>query len=70
MKRRSAIRDLVIIAGGAVFLPACKGRPENLTVRVKNIKIDAKQEKLLEAIASTILPTTDTPGAGGWGHIC
>lgn len=67
MERRSAIRDLVIIAGGAVLLPACKGSPENSYVRVKNIKIDANQEKLLAAIASTILPATGTPGAGQVG---
>ncbi len=67
MERRSAIRDLVLIAGGAILLPACKATPENSSVKLKNIKIDANQERLLAAIASTIIPSTDTPGAAEVG---
>ena len=63
MERRSAIRSLVIIAGGIIVLPACQHTPGNASIRLKNIKINADQEKLLAEIASTIIPATKTPGA-------
>jgi gluconate 2-dehydrogenase subunit 3-like protein len=63
MERRSAIRNLVIIAGGSILLPACKSTPENSSIPLKNIKINTDQERLLADIASTIIPKTDTPGA-------
>lgn len=63
MERRSVIRSLVIIAGGIIVLPACQHTPGNASIRLKNIKINADQEKLLAEIASTIIPQTNTPGA-------
>ena len=63
MQRRSAIRNLAVITGGILFLPSCKSTPGMASVALKNIKIDAAQEKLLAEIASTIIPATDTLGA-------
>ncbi len=63
MQRRSAIRNLAVITGGFMFLPSCKSTPGKASVSLKNIKIDADQEKLLAEIASTIIPATETPGA-------
>ena len=63
MERRSAIRNLAVITGGLMFLPSCKSTPGKTSVSLKNIKIDAGQEKLLAEIASTIIPATETPGA-------
>jgi len=67
MERRSVIRNLAMIAGGSLLLPACKNTPANSSIVLKNIQINADQEKLLAAIASTIIPRTDTPGAGELG---
>ena len=67
MKRRAAIRDMIIFAGGVTLLPSCIGQPEKASVALKNIDISAAQEKFLAAIASTIIPKTDTPGAGEVG---
>ncbi len=67
MKRRLAIRNLLIITSGTILLPACSSNDEHASVKVTNITIDAQQERLLKAIASTIIPTTDTPGAGQVG---
>jgi hypothetical protein len=67
MKRRAAIRDMIIFAGGVTLLPACIGQPEKASVALKNIDISAAQEKFLAAIASTIIPKTDTPGASEVG---
>ena len=63
MQRRSAIRNLAVITGGILFLPSCKSTPGMTSVALKNIKIDAAQEKLLAKIASIIIPATDTLGA-------
>jgi hypothetical protein len=67
MKRRTAIRDMIVFAGGLTLLPSCVGHPEKASIALNNIDISAGQEKLLQAIASTIIPTTDTPGAGDVG---
>jgi hypothetical protein len=50
--RRSAIRQLFIISAGVAVLPACVGD-----------KKPANEEEILAALSSTIIPTTDTPGA-------
>jgi hypothetical protein len=63
MKRRSAIRNLAVIAGGLVLLPSCKSTPGKASVSFKNFNINADQENLLAEIASTIIPATDIPGA-------
>jgi hypothetical protein len=67
MKRRSAIRDLVIIAGGITLIPSCISHSGKVSIALRNIHINAYQEKLLAAIASTIIPQTETPGAGEAG---
>lgn len=63
MKRRAAIRDMVIIAGGFTLLPACTTHNGKASIALKNIDISADQERLLAEIASAIIPKTDTPGA-------
>src|SRR5687767_1921686 len=63
MKRRTAIRDLIMIAGGITILPACLNQPGKASVALRNIHINADEEKLLAEIADTIIPLTDTPGA-------
>lgn len=63
MKRRAAIRDLLMIAGGITILPSCLNKQGKASIALKNITISAAQEKLLAEIASTIIPQTDTPGA-------
>ena len=62
MNRRIAIRNMALILGSAAVLPSClsdKGKP---VVQLKHLKIDADQEKLVNNLAETILPKTDTPG--------
>ncbi|WP_297821769.1 gluconate 2-dehydrogenase subunit 3 family protein [Segetibacter sp.] len=63
MKRRSAIRDLILIAGGITILPSFQNKPGKASLALKNMDISADQEKLLAEIASTIIPKTATPGA-------
>lgn len=63
MKRRTAIRQLVVIAGGVALLPSCMDSGGNASIKLSNVSISGEQEKLLAEIAGTIIPKTDTPGA-------
>jgi gluconate 2-dehydrogenase subunit 3-like protein len=63
MKRRAAIRDLLIMAGGITMLPSCLNSSGKASLALNNIQISAEQERLMAEIAETIIPETDTPGA-------
>ena len=61
--RRSAVKNLLIISGGIILLPACVHNAGSASVPLKNIRVSSDEEKLLADIADTIIPKTDTPGA-------
>lgn len=61
--RRSAIRQLFCISAGALIIPSCMQDKSKSSILLKNISIDANQEKLVAELAETIIPTTSTPGA-------
>lgn len=62
MKRRSAIRSLVIIAGGITLFPSCLGEQEKVSGDAR-VDITGDDEALLAEIVGTIIPKTDSPGA-------
>lgn len=63
MHRRTVIKNLALVIGGAVLLPACHRTEGNASVTLKNVEISADQESLVGDIAETIIPKTTTPGA-------
>lgn len=67
MKRRAAIKDLMIVAGSFVLVPSCLQQDGKASIALKHITITEAQENLLKGIASAIIPATDTPGAGELG---
>lgn len=67
MKRREALKGLIVIAGGITLLPSCLNNKGKASIALKNFRISADQERLLAEIASTIIPKTDTPGAKEMG---
>lgn len=67
MKRRTALKELAIIAGGITLLPSCLHHKGKASIALKNIDISADQERLLAEISSTIIPQTNTPGAKEMG---
>jgi hypothetical protein len=67
MQRRTALKNLLIIAGGTVLLPSCVHQDKKVSIPLDNLKISGDQEELLAQITETIIPTTDTPGAKALG---
>jgi hypothetical protein len=63
MDRRSVIKNLALVIGGAVLLPSCLKKDGTSYVQLKHISIDGDQQKLIADMAETIIPKTNTPGA-------
>lgn len=61
--RRSAIKQFLLVSAGAVLVHSCLQDKSKASVILKNMSIDADQEKLLAELAETIIPATTTPGA-------
>jgi hypothetical protein len=61
MDRRTAIRNLALVIGGAALLPACT--EHNPIAHFKHFDISFDQQKLITDMAETIIPKTNTPGA-------
>src|SRR6201992_752345 len=61
MDRRTAIRNLALVIGGAALLPACT--THNPVAHFKNFDISLDQQTLITDMAETIIPKTTTPGA-------
>lgn len=67
MKRRTALKQLGVLAGAAALLPQCIGKETVTTpasIALNKISITGNQETLLATIAETLIPKTDSPGAG------
>jgi Gluconate 2-dehydrogenase subunit 3 len=63
VNRRSAIRQLFCISAGALIIPSCMQDKSKSSILLKNMRIDPDQEKLMEELAETLIPATNTPGA-------
>jgi hypothetical protein len=64
MNRRSALKNMTILAGGIFFFPSCLKQEDGKTsIKLHKIKINAAQEKLVAEVVETIIPETSTPGA-------
>jgi hypothetical protein len=63
INRRTAIRQLAIISTGAALLPSCFHEHSGEGLSFTHFKVSEEQQQLLETLAATLIPTTDTPGA-------
>src|SRR6185437_4810403 len=61
--RRTAFRRLALISVGAALLPSCLGDHSKASIVLKNFSVDGDQERLLEELAATLIPSGSTPGA-------
>ena len=67
MERRTAIKQVLIFAGGMALVPSFLKGAGRASIQTKNLDISAEQEKLLGEIAEIIIPKTTTPGAKDLG---
>src|ERR1700761_3841654 len=63
MDRRTVVKNLALIIGGAVLLPSCLHKDGTTYVQLKHINLNADDESLIADICETIIPKTTTPGA-------
>jgi hypothetical protein len=63
INRRTAIRQLAFISAGAALLPSCFHEKTGNGISLGHFKTDASQQELLEELTTSLIPTTDTPGA-------
>lgn len=61
MKRRTAIRNVVLISAGAALLYACKEKAATVTLR--NFLVTGTEEDVLNDLTEFIIPKTDFIGA-------
>jgi hypothetical protein len=63
MDRRTVIKNLALVIGGAALLPSCLQDHAKASIALKKINVSADQERFVADVAETIIPKTDTPGA-------
>ena len=65
MQRRTALKQLGFLAGGALLLPSCLGKEAAppATIQLHNLSINGNQENVLAAMCEALIPKTDIPGA-------
>lgn len=63
MPRRTALRSLLLAAGGTFLLPSCLQSDRKVSIPLNNIRLSGSDERMLAVIVETIIPKTDTPGA-------
>ena len=60
MKRRTAIRNVILVSAGAAFLHACQYKS---SITLKHIALTGSEEDLLSELTEAIIPKTDFLGA-------
>lgn len=63
MKRRTAIKQLFILAGGIVIATSCTGDRKKSSIALSKVDFSKEDEDLLAEFVEAIIPETDSPGA-------
>ncbi|MEM1134999.1 MAG: gluconate 2-dehydrogenase subunit 3 family protein [Bacteroidota bacterium] len=63
MDRRTLLKQLGVMASGAMLLPSCDFTPEKIPIALNNLKVSLEQEALLAELVGAIIPTGEIPGA-------
>lgn len=65
MQRRTALKQLGVLAGAVILLPHCSGKEtaKQASLSLHNLKITGNQEDALAALVDALIPKTNQPGA-------
>lgn len=63
MNRRTAIKQLFVVAGGMMIATSCDFTSQSTTIALNHIKLKKSDEDFLAELTETLIPKTDTPGA-------
>lgn len=63
MHRRTALKNLALVIGGTLLLPACERHEGRTSIALKHLNLDGQAEATIADVAETIIPRTATPGA-------
>ncbi|MGN0003759.1 MAG: gluconate 2-dehydrogenase subunit 3 family protein [Sphingobacterium composti] len=63
MKRRTAIKQLFILAGGIAIATSCTGDRKKSSIALSKVDFSKADEDLLGELVESIIPETDSPGA-------
>lgn len=63
MNRRTAIKQLFIVAGGLMIASSCNGAGDSASIELRYVKLSADDEALIGDLVEAIIPKTDSPGA-------
>jgi hypothetical protein len=63
MNRRELLKQLGLAATAAVLLPSCLRESKKVSIALNNLKVTGDEEELMAALAGTMIPETDKPGA-------
>ena len=64
MDRRTLLKNLGLIASGAIILPSCDFSEDKVPIALNNLNVTVEQEELLGLLVDTILPKSEEiPGA-------
>jgi hypothetical protein len=62
MNRRTAVKQLFIIAGGLALLPSCLREQGGTSITLHSIDMSAEDEAFLADLVDRLIPETDSPG--------
>lgn len=62
MKRREAIKQLFVLAGGMMIATSCDFNTEKASIVLNHVDFTAKDEALLAKLVEAVIPKTDSPG--------
>ncbi|VTQ05003.1 gluconate 2-dehydrogenase subunit 3 family protein [Sphingobacterium daejeonense] len=63
MDRRTALKQMFIIAGGMMIATSCDFSSKAPSIQLNNVKLDSDDELFLFELVETIIPKTDSSGA-------
>jgi hypothetical protein len=62
MGRRTALKQMFIIAGGMMIATSCDFSSKATSIQLNNVKLDSDDELFLSELVETIIPKTDSSG--------